>query len=148
MSPKKANLGQTPPTDKRAHIKRGPEAGPDLLSWRFGLADRDGPFSWESITDVELARVIRVLHEMDKLRWDAATGDGTGQIKRIPVRNLSPIAQVRLRAIRRDDEDELYEIRFGNKPRLWGIRGKSTSVFHILWWDPEHQVCPSKLRNT
>jgi hypothetical protein len=69
-----------------------------------------------------------------------------GEIKSIPVENLSPEATQRLREVHHDDEEWLFEIRLGNKPRVWGIRRET--VFLVLWWDPEHLVCPSPLRHT
>ena len=33
-----------------------------------------------------------------------------------------------------------------NMPRIWGAR--RGDVFHVLWWDPEHEVWPSQLRYT
>ena len=52
----------------------------------------------------------------------------------------------RLRELQQDDSDGLYELRFGGKERVWGIRRDDR--FCILWWDPEHMVCPSTLKNT
>ena len=44
------------------------------------------------------------------------------------------------------ETDELISLRMGTKKRLWGIR--EGSVFHILWWDPEHQVWPTEMQHT
>jgi hypothetical protein len=29
----------------------------------------------------------------------------------------------------------------GARERLWGFR--RGSVFHVVWWDPDHKVCPT-----
>jgi hypothetical protein len=39
------------------------------------------------------------------------------------------------------DFDELFTLRFNGAQRLWGI--KVGEKYHVLWWDPEHEVCPS-----
>jgi hypothetical protein len=33
-----------------------------------------------------------------------------------------------------------------NRARVIGIRNRAT--FSILWWDPDHQVCPATQRYT
>jgi hypothetical protein len=147
VSAKHPKVAASPATDKRARIAREPDEGEhERVSWRLGDADLDGAFGWGDISDAELGSVYRVLREVDKRHWNAASGDGMGQIKSIPVGKLSRDARSRLQAIQRDDEDWLHEIRLGGQPRLWGIRRRS--VFHILWWDPNHLVCPASLRNT
>lgn len=32
------------------------------------------------------------------------------------------------------------------KERVWGLLVED--VFYLLWWDPEHEVCPSHLKHT
>lgn len=34
----------------------------------------------------------------------------------------------------------LFRFRLSGKKRLWGFR--TERVFHVLWWDWDHQVCP------
>lgn len=55
-------------------------------------------------------------------------------------------AQDRLIEIKQDDVDELFSLRVNGKARIWGIREEH--VLRVLWWDPEHQVCPSEKKNT
>jgi hypothetical protein len=50
-------------------------------------------------------------------------------------------AQRRLVAIAQDDIDDLFSLHLGGKPRVWGVR--DGSVLRLLWWDPEHEICPS-----
>ena len=44
------------------------------------------------------------------------------------------------------DEESLYRLRFNSIQRLWGIR--RGDIFYIVWWDPQHEACPSKLKGT
>ena len=44
-----------------------------------------------------------------------------------------------------EDVDELWSFRCDGKKRLWCI--KQMNICAILWWDPEHKVCPS-IQNT
>ncbi len=62
------------------------------------------------------------------------------------VSSISRAAQKRLAEIKLDDFDRLVSLRFSGKERLWGI--KINNVFKLIWWDPNHEVYPSKLKHT
>jgi hypothetical protein len=66
--------------------------------------------------------------------------------KPIPVESFSPEAKKRLKEIDLDDYDGLWELRVSGKPRVWGILNHN--IFYLVWWDPDHKVCPSHLRHT
>ena len=66
--------------------------------------------------------------------------------KAIPIEHLCSDAQNRLRDLGLDDYDEVWEMRIGGKERVWGLR--DASVMLLLWWDPEHEVCPSEKKHT
>ncbi|MFH8892980.1 hypothetical protein [Streptomyces sp. NPDC017949] len=40
----------------------------------------------------------------------------------------------------------IHRLRFQGKQRLYGFFDGNT--FHVVWWDPEHQVYPSTKRKT
>lgn len=58
----------------------------------------------------------------------------------ISTEKISAIAQKRLQFIN-IDEETLYQISLSQKIRLWGVI--KHNIFHILWLDEEHEVCPS-----
>jgi len=62
------------------------------------------------------------------------------------VASIIKDAQKRLEELKLDDVDQLYSLRLNGRERLWGIR--SNDKFSILWWDPEHQICPAPLKHT
>jgi hypothetical protein len=64
----------------------------------------------------------------------------------IPVADLTREAQDRLAEIGQDDVDELFSLRLSAKERIFGILDES--VMRVLWWDPDHRVCPSPKRRT
>ncbi|MBQ1167023.1 hypothetical protein KBZ21_54410, partial [Streptomyces sp. A73] len=41
---------------------------------------------------------------------------------------------------------KIWKLRIGGAGRLWGFL--VGHVFHIIWRDPDHQVWPSKKKNT
>ncbi|MEU2128489.1 hypothetical protein [Streptomyces sp. NPDC018352] len=52
----------------------------------------------------------------------------------------------RLTAIGFDDALKIQRLRFTGTQRLYGFL--NGNIFHVLWWDPLHEVYPSKLKHT
>lgn len=63
----------------------------------------------------------------------------------VSVEDFVSAAQARIEELQLD-VDELFRFRFTGTQRLWGIRDRER--FKILWWDPDHKVCPSKKKHT
>ena len=64
----------------------------------------------------------------------------------VPLEDLVPRALSRLRALNLDDRDCLLRLRFTGTQRVWGFR--RNALFMVLWWDPQHKICPSTLGHT
>ena len=59
--------------------------------------------------------------------------------------SLSGEAQMRLQSKKLEEaSDSIFSFALTNLLRIIGIRDKEK--FHVLWYDPEHKVCPSKRR--
>jgi hypothetical protein len=69
-----------------------------------------------------------------------------GESHFVEVDSLAPAARKRLVELGHDDLDQLFSIRIQGKPRAWGFRDGPVLLF--LWWDPEHEVCPSVKKHT
>lgn len=114
--------------------------------WRFADLDNDGPWSLSACTPSDLPDIFAKLRDYERMtiREIFHTDDGHG--KTYPVETIPKHARDRLTEIKREDETELVRLRFGGRKRFYGILREH--VFHVLWWDPEHQVFPSRKRNT
>ena len=55
-------------------------------------------------------------------------------------------ARGRLEAIGMADQTKISVLRLGGQERLFGFRDRN--VFHVVWWDPQHQIWPSLKKNT
>lgn len=64
----------------------------------------------------------------------------------IPVANLVVDAGKRLRELTLEDNDYLLRLRFTGTQRVWGFR--RGALFMVLWWDPQHKICPSRKKRT
>ena len=109
------------------------------------MLDTDGPWGWKSCTDSHFWNVIfGKARSFETMTWtDILRGGNNHQIK---VNQICLEAQKRLAEIRQDDIDDLYSFGLMGKPRLWGIR--DGRIFKVLWWDPEHTICPSYKKHT
>lgn len=124
--------------EKRPKVPHQQDLG-EHMSWRFGSCDDSGPFEW---LWGALETHLDKLEHFESQPWSRSETSGTVGAKRIGLASLSKDAQKRLRKLELDDADALWELRVAGKPRFWGFR--SGHCFHFLWWDPDHQVCPSK----
>ncbi len=90
-----------------------------------------------------LIQIIGKLKSFERSAWADIERGGSHFIG---VESIIRDAQRRLEMLKLDDTDELFSLRLSGLERLWGLR--SNDVFSVLWWDPNHQICPSTLRHT
>lgn len=114
------------------------------LTWRFSHADKEGEWAWTNISTSNLYDdIIRRLTEFEKMPRADIIQTGSHSIG---VGDLCASAQKRLRAIQQDDTDELFSLRINAKQRIFCICDRN--IMKILWWDPEHTVCPAPKKHT
>jgi len=113
-------------------------------SWRFGIIDLDGMWGYRTIASQTLVLDIRdKLSSFEGMTWTAIESAGSHFISKS---DICPDANRRLSHLRLDDVDELFSLRLTGKKRIWGIR--DNEVLKILWWDPDHTICPSPKKHT
>lgn len=139
--PKRTPVSATNRADEK-NVKTAVQPTPDTPSWRFSTVDKGGPFPWPVGTEVELD-ILQKLRQFDTMRWKEIEGPDHHAIER---HKLSKDAKDRLTQIKQDDVDEIFSFHFSGKPRIIGIRDRN--VVRLLWWDPEHGVCPSVKKHT
>lgn len=142
---KKPSRSSDPPLGK---VPRGGHKADDIprqyFKWRLDRVDLDGPWAFNQI-DINhlLTEVIPKLHEFETMTW--AEIDGPTGSHFIRCSELTKLAQDRQNQVA-SDVDELFSLRLTGPQRIWGVRDVAT--LRILWWDPQHEVCPSKKKNT
>ena len=57
-------------------------------------------------------------------------------------------ARDRLTELALDDRDELTSLRLAGKARVWGFFDALDGAFYVVWFDPNHKVCPSQKKHT
>ncbi len=113
------------------------------LVWRFADVDHEGAWGFGVLSGNELVELLKHMANFESMtiRELFYMGDEPG--KHYAVDALPAEALARLVQLRREDETALARLRTAAKRRLYGFL--RDNVFHVLWWDPEHKVYPSKV---
>lgn len=72
------------------------------------------------------------------MRWSEILGRDSHEM---PVERLCTEAQQRLVTLKLDDTDRVLSLRVTGRERVFGVR--MDEPVYLLWWDPNHEVCPS-----
>lgn len=146
-----AKRSKTPTTTVEVPAERVPTPGPPVtedpkatISFRFGRTDVGGPWCFSKMTEADWDLVS------DSCRsWETLTPTEFRNLPRvfqIPKEKMISKAQKRIAEIGLEDYDGLWHLDPQGKPRIWGLLHHH--IFYFVWWDPEHEVCPSALKNT
>ncbi|WP_419659698.1 hypothetical protein Dvar_00190 [Desulfosarcina variabilis str. Montpellier] len=145
MGKKKPKISKDPGSKK--HVRATNQfANYDRMQpvWRVSSLDIGGPWCWKGISkEVVWTAIHQKIAEFEEMTWYDIKRNGSHSI---PIYNLCPQAKQRLSEIQLDDIDEIFSLRLTGRQRIFGI--KHNEVLKILWWDPDHQVCPSQKKHT
>jgi hypothetical protein len=138
--PRKPNRNQRDP----GLVVGIPDLDDDRLPvFSFVHADRDYAGAWSWPTADEAEEILHFLCEMSQRTWSEIMGRHGGKTihHEQGIDTVCPEAQARITALGHDLRFEsLFRFGLGHKKRLWGFT--TGGVFHVLWWDRDHQVYP------
>lgn len=134
-----------PDASKQAFGASAAEVEGSYIRWKLRDLDFEGPFGWHKLQHEGVARVHRVLGNVESMTW-AEASTGGDPLKCEKVSSFSKDAKQRLVEIGQGDLDDLWRFKCGPLPRVWGRR--VSDAFHVLWWDPDHLVTPSHKKHT
>ncbi len=143
--------GKFPKVAATPEPRRSPTAAPpnynsEHPSWRISKIEMVNPFGWQEIGRAALEDVRAKLSNFESMTWNQILVEARKQNHSIPVWDLCQEAQARLETIGLEDTEEVISLRLSGKERVWGIRQGAALL--VLWWDPDHRVCPSVLKYT
>lgn len=104
---------------------------------------KTGEFGFSNLDGEDIELLLRKIFSFQKTKWSEIVYAGSHPIS---IEKLSPIAKKELIKSGNEDIDGIYSFKISSIIRLWGI--KDRNIIWILWWDPKHQVCPSKKKHT
>lgn len=104
------------------------------------------PFGWHILDAAKLDEIREKLSQFEAKSWNDILVAEKHRNHTVSANEICKDARDRLAALRLDDIDQLISLRLTGAGRVWGFR--IGLVLHLLWWDPDHLVYPSPLRNT
>lgn len=143
---KKPRRKENPVPSKTPRIDTHLSTNHDILPpvWRVSTIDTEGRWGWHQMdSDTVWNDIHKKIISFESMTWVEIYKGGSHEV---PITDLCPQAKRRLSEIKLDDIDDLFSLRLTGKKRIWGI--KDRNIFKILWWDPNHEVCPSPKRYT
>ncbi|MDE0638378.1 MAG: hypothetical protein OXI43_21255 [Candidatus Poribacteria bacterium] len=144
MSRKNPRRERAPKGRKKATSVRSPSTQNKQLVWKVSKIDDKGQWGWNNISCPDFLRNIwDKMRNFETMTWSQILGRSHHMI---PVSDIIKPAQERLRELKHDDQEELVSLRLTGKQRLWAIRSGGEAF--LLWWDPNHEICPSPKKHT
>ena len=101
------------------------------------------PFGWHRIDGAILLEIREKLRNFESMTWGQIMGP---QSHMVSTMSLCKNARERLAQLKLDELEELFSLRLSGKERVWGVL--EHNILTLLWWDPDHEVCPSLKKHT
>lgn len=113
------------------------------IKFTSNMIEMDGPFSWSNFEGRHVKEFLDLIFHAQSSTWADLGSKGCHEVN---FDKMSPKAQKHVRNTSLDEEAIFYSLRIRGKFRCWSI--KEGHNIHLLWWDPDHEVCPSNLKHT
>lgn len=115
------------------------------VQWSFQKFDNE---SWhdEQYTRTPFHEIADHLKSFESRTWKEIRHQSRKHDHPIEPAQIIARAQERLQVVTRGQYEELWRFRFTGACRIWGVRIQQ--IFYVLWWDPQHKIYPTDLRNT
>lgn len=152
MANKTTKRKKTTVSSKHTVKEQGYGTDEKKVIWRFDKIDRSGKFAFDLNRDDFLHHaVMEKMIDYCNMTWaevKAQTHDeGKSKHHLLSFDKLSKDAFDRFKAKHLDGyEDSIFSFALQNRLRIVGIR--ENEHFHVLWYDPYHEICPSKKKHT
>jgi hypothetical protein len=119
----------------------------------FQHIDRNGDARWAfNPRSEDAGRVLFFLCQMAQLTWAEIeaqkTGSGTNRHKKHHDQEVESLRSEAREALHQRKlgvifgDSNIFRFRVDGTTRLWGFR--QGRIFHVVWWDPNHQVYPTE----
>jgi len=124
----------------------------EKIIWMFDKIDRSGNYAFDvNRKDFNHKEVLGKMVDYSGMTWrevkQQTHDDGKSKHHFLSPDSLSKKAVERLRAKGLEEfSDDIFSFALQNKIRIVGIRNREK--FHVLWYDPEHEICQSKKKHT
>jgi hypothetical protein len=118
----------------------------ERVCWRFTHVDHGGRWGFDRMAPEVLCEILQKLAHCESITVNELRNTRRFFKEYDLPGGLCKEALDRLTAMGRDDQTKIHRLEFTGTQRLYGFL--EDNVFHVVWWDPSHEVYLSKLRNT
>lgn len=131
-----------------ASVMARPDWKSEFPRWSFRILKPEGPYGWGRASSNDLKTVADRLGRFESMKWGELVTLPGNPHHLVSVDDLGKEARQEFERIfhPQDQVDELMSLRVDARKRVWGRLDHDTPALQILWWDPEHKVCPSTKR--
>lgn len=121
------------------------------IIWVFDKPDKNGEFAFDLNkieSDNNLKKIIEKMMMYSTMTWadiKKQTHDSSGKSKHhfLDMDGMSSSARKRIEVMQCEDySDSIFSFALENKLRIIGIR--DNNLFHVIWYDPQHNFYPTK----
>ena len=114
--------------------------------WKFNRVDFEH-HKWNlENCDVTVDQLYRKLKDFESQTWSQIDKHSNGKHHFIEFYKLCKEAQERAVELKLDQYDSLYSLRLTGKLRLFGLL--DNGEYSIIWYDSDHEICPSTKSHT
>ena len=144
MRNKRARQNRNPRSTKKATSTPIPSTQNRKLVWKVGGIDDNSQWGWNQISCPDfLKNIWDKMRNFETMTWGEILGRNHHAVA---INDIIKPAKNRLEQLGYDDQAELISFHITGRQRIWAIRSGEEAF--LLWWDPNHQICPSHLRHT
>lgn len=122
------------------------ETSGERLAWRFTHVDHESRWAFAKMDPEILTEILTKMAHCESMTLNEIKRTRKLLVEYILPGKLCKEALDRLTAMQRDEMTSIWRLDFKGKQRLYGFL--EGNVFHVVWWDPEHEVYPWLPKNT
>jgi len=115
-------------------------------AWRINMLELCDPFGWHVLDEAKLREIRQKLAHFESMTLNEIFVVNRANNHPVKLADLCPEARERLWKLNLEDTEVIHSLRLSGTERVWGIR--ELNVLNLLWWDPDHLICPAPLKNT
>jgi hypothetical protein len=143
---KRPMIGAEPRVAKVPAVAADPSTNHLYPSWRIARLQLVDPYGWHEIGAAKILEIRAKLGNFESMTWNDIVVRAKKRNHTISVARICKEAQLQLASLNLYDLDEVVSLHLTGTERVWGYR--EGAVLHVLWWDPDHRVCPSLPKHT
>ena len=114
----------------------------ERICWRFTHLDPEGPWCLAGLEQSEILGLLTAMSQFESQTINELFHKGEWPGKCHDVATLpNKQAHERLSELGLADQTKIWKLRINGPGRVYGFL--TGNVFHVVWWDPKHEVWPS-----